>query len=47
MQVELWLVTNHIDDHEHHLLLLVRKLDEIDLWQLELVVHLEYVLICG
>ena len=45
MNVQLWLVPNHVDDHEHHLLLLVRQLDEVDLGQLELVVDLEHVLV--
>ena len=38
---------NHVNNHEDHLLLFVRQLDEVHLRQLELVVHLEYVLISG
>ena len=45
MKVQLRFVADHVDYHEHHLLLLVRQLDKVHLWQLQLVVDLENILV--
>ena len=43
LQIDFWLLSDHVYDHEDHLFLLVGDLEEAICWQVQLVVLMEYV----